>query len=176
MKISIGLVAFCLATLCNGYPRIEVTPMYRAVHSSYTDCGKSSDVFHATGISVSPDTISIPGTITISATISSSANVSAPIKADLDLSAKALGFTIDLCKENIINCTYADVCADLAADDVPICPIPAGSISVKQLTLPIPSIPQLPHLNKLTVNAKAVLSQGDTELGCFEAKVVLHIT
>ncbi|XP_063726423.1 ganglioside GM2 activator-like isoform X1 [Symsagittifera roscoffensis] len=144
--------------------------LYRVVGSSYSDCGASGDSIHISGISVSPDTISIPGTIVITASITNTANISAPIKADVSVKVKVSIITIDLCAEGLINCSFADVCADASATGISLCPVPAGTISVNQLSIPIPAIPSVP-VDKVTVEAKAVLSQNGAELGCGEATV-----
>ncbi|XP_063726425.1 ganglioside GM2 activator-like isoform X3 [Symsagittifera roscoffensis] len=174
-RFSILVVALALVAKTQSGPIEEQnndssSKLYRVVGSSYSDCGASGDSIHISGISVSPDTISIPGTIVITASITNTANISAPIKADVSVKVKVSIITIDLCAEGLINCSFADVCADASATGISLCPVPAGTISVNQLSIPIPAIPSVP-VDKVTVEAKAVLSQNGAELGCGEATV-----
>merc|ERR1712226_1332901 len=178
MKVSL-LVLALVATLCNSAPAVEQQEqqqqqLYEMAGSSYVDCGSEGDVFHVTGISVSPDTIQIPGDVTVSFTASASQNVSAPITLELSAEVKVSVVKVDLCKEGLIpNCTFADICSDAAQANIPLCPIPAGTITEKQLTIPIPAI-SIP-VNKLEVKAKTVFSQNGKELGCFQVDVDIKI-
>ena len=69
---------------------------------------------------------------------------------------------------------YPDVCADAAAKGIQLCPIPPGNVGVSDMSIDIPSIPELPKGHQ-DVKVHVLLAQSNVELGCVDVAIQVDI-